>query len=229
MKVKEIVMEVLFSILPIALLIVLIQVTVAKVPTEVFVRFIGGAVMVMLGLALFLLGAKIGFLPAGEWIGSTLAQKGKLWLILLLGLVIGFVTTIAEPDVHVLSLQVDSVSGNVVGKNMFVISIALGVGVFSAMALLRMFFNIPIAHILCGCFVLASILAFFAPPEFFAISFDAGGATTGPITVPFVLALGVGIASVTGKKGESNDSFGLLGLASVGPIIVVLLLGVLYR
>lgn len=229
MNVKETIIEVIYAILPITLLITVLQFTIGRLPMDVFMQFIGGVILVMLGLILFLIGVKTGFLPVGELIGSTLTTRGKLSLIVLAGLLIGFVVTVAEPDVQVLALQVDNVSGGILSKSFLVIFVALGVGIFAALALLRMFLNIPITHLLCGCYVVALILSFLAPSEYLAVSFDAGGATTGPITVPFLLSLGVGVSAVMGKKKNSTDSFGLLGLASIGPILAVLLLGVFYR
>ncbi len=229
MNAKETILEVTYAILPITLLITVLQFTVCRLPMDVFMQFIGGVILVMLGLILFLIGVKVGFLPMGELIGSTLMSRRKVSIILLAGLLIGFVVTVAEPDVQVMALQVDNVAGGIMNKQFLVLFVALGVGIFSALALIRMFLNIPIAHVLCGCYVVALLLAFFAPPEFLAISFDAGGATTGPITVPFILSLGVGISAVTGTRNNSSGSFGLLGLASIGPILAVLLLGVFYR
>jgi hypothetical protein len=186
--------------------------------------------MVVMGLVFFLLGVKVGFLPIGELIGSAIVLKGKLWIILFFGFVLGFVVTVAEPDVQVLALQIDAVSGGAISKGLTIAAIALGVGIFVALALLRIFMRIPIAHLLTVGYILAFALAWFVPPEYVAVSFDAGAVTTGPMTVPFILALGVGVASVTGgQKGNSNDSFGLVALASIGPILAVLLMGVLQR
>lgn len=229
MNVKETVLEVVYAVIPITVLVTVLQLTVGKLPAETFFNFICGAVMVMLGLILFLLGVKAGFLPIGEMVGSSMVSKGKLWIILFFGFIIGFVVTVAEPDVQVLAWQVDSVSEGTIGKGIIVSVIALGVAIFVALALLRIFLKIPINYLLIGGYALVFILAMITAPEFVAVSFDAGGVTTGPMTVPFILALGVGVASVTGKSRSSDDSFGLVGLASIGPILAVLLLGVFYR
>lgn len=229
MNIKDTAKEVFLAVAPIAALVILLQVTLARLPAEVFMKFIGGAVLVMLGLTLFLLGVNVGFLPIGEMIGSSLVTKGKLWLILVAGFVLGFVVTVAEPDVQVLAQQVDSVTNGSISKLAVVSFIALGVGIFVALALLRIFLDIPIKYLFIAGYILAFAVALFSVPEFVPVAFDSGGVTTGPMTVPFILALGVGVASVIGKKNASGDSFGLVGLASLGPILAVLLMGVFYR
>ncbi|MBM4312362.1 MAG: DUF1538 domain-containing protein [Deltaproteobacteria bacterium] len=229
MNIKETVLEVLYAIIPVVVLISILQLTVVKLPIEVYVSFIAGSVMVVLGLVLFLVGVNVGFLPIGEMIGSAIVSKGKLWLILFIGFLLGFVITVAEPDVQVLARQVDAVSGGTISKALIVASIALGVGIFVALALLRIILRVPIAHLLIIGYISVFILAFFTPPEFVAVSFDAGAVTTGPMTVPFILALGVGVSSVAGgQKPGQNDSFGLIALASVGPILAVLIFGVFF-
>jgi len=229
LNIKDTAKEVFLAVAPIAALVILLQVTLARLPAEVFMNFIGGAVLVMLGLTLFLLGVNVGFLPIGEMIGSSLVTKGKLWLILVAGFVLGFVVTVAEPDVQVLAQQVDSVTNGSISKLAVVSFIALGVGIFVALALLRIFLDIPIKYLFIAGYILAFAVALFSVPEFVPVAFDSGGVTTGPMTVPFILALGVGVASVIGKKNASGDSFGLVGLASLGPILAVLLMGVFYR
>ena len=230
MNIKETLFEVLYAILPITLLVSVLQLTVGRLPIEVFVHFIGGSVMVVLGLLLFLVGVKAGFLPIGEMIGSSIVSQGKLWLILLIGFILGSAITVAEPDVQVLALQVDAVSAGTIKKTLIIASIALGVGIFVALALLRIFLRVPISYLLIIGYACIFILALLTPPEFVAVSFDAGAVTTGPMTVPFILALGVGVASVTGgQKRDQNDSFGLVALASVGPILAVLILGIFFR
>ncbi|ADL07374.1 protein of unknown function DUF1538 [Thermosediminibacter oceani DSM 16646] len=135
----------------------------------------------------------------------------------------------AEPDVQVLAAQVDAVSDGAINKFIIVTAVACGVGIFVSLALLRIFLRIPINYLLVIGYALVFLLALVTAPEFVAVSFDAGGVTTGPMTVPFILALGVGVASVTGKRTSSSDSFGLIALASIGPILAVLLLGVFYK
>lgn len=216
------------AILPLAAVIIILQFTIIGLPPELFFRFIAGVVMVGLGLFLFLVGVHIGLLPIGEMIGSALPKTNKIWLILLTGFVLGVVVTIAEPDVRVLSSQVDDVSGGEIANLTLVYSVALGVGLFVMMAMARTVFNIPLKYLLVGGYTAVGILALFTPPSFLPISFDAGGVTTGPMTVPFILALGVGVASVLRGKSSSSEGFGLVALASIGPILAVMILGVIY-
>ncbi|MBM7097562.1 DUF1538 domain-containing protein [Bacillus sp. H-16] len=221
--------EVSLAIMPMAALIILLQFTVIGMPTDVFIRFLFGVVMVGLGLFLFLLGVHIGLLPIGELIGSTLPKSKKPWLIITVGFILGVAVTIAEPDVRVLALQVDQVSGGEITNTTLVYTVALGVGIFVALAMARTIFEIPLKYLLVGGYTLVFALALFTPDNFIPISFDAGGVTTGPMTVPFILALGVGVASVIrGGKGSSSEGFGLVALASIGPIIAVMILGVIY-
>ncbi|TVP82064.1 MAG: DUF1538 domain-containing protein [Alkalicoccus sp.] len=220
--------EVVMAILPLAVVIVILQYTVIGLPPDLFFRFLAGVVMVGFGLFLFLVGVHIGLLPIGELIGSTLPKTNKIWLILGTGFVLGVVVTIAEPDVRVLASQVDDVSGGEISNLVLVYSVALGVGFLVMTAMARTVFNIPLKWLLVGGYSVVGIMALFTPPSFLPISFDAGGVTTGPMTVPFILALGVGVASVLRGKSSTSDGFGLVALASIGPILAVMVLGVIY-
>ncbi|GEL08530.1 DUF1538 domain-containing protein [Salisediminibacterium halotolerans] len=220
--------EVVMAILPLAAVIIILQFTVIGMPPDVFFRFIAGVVMVGLGLFLFLVGVHIGLLPIGEMIGSTLPKTKKPVLIIGTGFVLGVVVTIAEPDVRVLASQVDQVSGGEISNMVLVYSVAIGVGFFVAMAMVRTLFNIPLKYILIVSYGLVFFMLTFVPDMFVPISFDAGGVTTGPMTVPFILALGVGVASVLRGKSSTSDGFGLVALASIGPIFAVMILGVIY-
>ncbi|WP_026688898.1 DUF1538 domain-containing protein [Alteribacter aurantiacus] len=221
--------EVSLAIMPMAGLIIFLQFTVIGMPTDVFIRFLFGVVMVGLGLFLFLLGVHIGLLPIGELIGSTLPKSKKPLIIIGVGFILGVAVTIAEPDVRVLALQVDQVSGGDISNLTLVYTVALGVGIFVALAMARTIYEIPLKYLLVGGYTVVFLLALFTPDSFIPISFDAGGVTTGPMTVPFILALGVGVASVIrGGKGSSSEGFGLVALASIGPIIAVMILGVIY-
>ena len=228
-KTKETFQEVVFAMLPVVAVVTILQISMLHLPWEVMWRFLGGAVMVGGGLFLFLLGVQIGMLPMGEMIGAALARQGKLWLLVFFGFILGFVVTVAEPDVRVLALQVDLVSGGVISRSVLVYTIALGLGIFVALAMLRTIFNVPLVYLLVSGYGLIFAIAAFAPPHFIPVSFDAGGVTTGPMAVPFILALGVGVAAVLGGKRTAADRFGLVALASIGPVLAVLLLGVIYR
>jgi hypothetical protein len=226
--IKETIKEVFLSIVPITILITILQFTLIGLPTEVFLQFLLGALMVGVGLILFLLGVSVGLQPVGELIGSALSKTKKVWMIVLFGVILGIVVTVAEPDVRVLATQVDSVSGGEIPQSILILSVALGVGLFVGLAMLRIILNINIVYLLFVGYTVIFVLAAFTPATFVPISFDSGGVTTGPLTVPFILSLGVGVATVIRGKSSSSDGFGLVALASIGPIISVLLLGVIY-
>lgn len=227
-NIKDTVLEVIYSILPIAIVITVLQFTIIWLPMEAFVQFLIGVLFVGIGLILFLLGVNVGLVPVGEMVGSALSKTKKIWIIVLFGFLLGMVVTFAEPDVRVLSSQIDSVSGGAISQSILILSVALGVGIFVALAMVRIVFNVSIVYLLAGGYALIFLVAAFAPSNFVPISFDAGGVTTGPLTVPFILALGVGVATVIRGKTASSDGFGLVGLASIGPILSVLILGVIY-
>lgn len=226
--IREILLEVLLSIGPIVLVIALIQLFLIRTPISLFWQFIAGSVLVTTGLFLFLVGVRISLLPIGEMIGSELVSRGSLLFLLVASFIFGFVITVAEPDVRVLAHQVDIASRGAIDSGLLIMAVALGVGFFVSLAILRILLGIPIAYLLAAGYILVVIISFWTPPDFVAISFDAGGVTTGPMAVPFILALGVGATSVMGGKSGLADTFGLIGLASIGPVIGVMILGVLY-
>jgi len=219
--------EVLLSVLPITLVVVILQFSLIRMPTPVLVRFLVGAVMVAVGLILFLFGMKIGLLPLGEMIGGEITKRGSIVLILTMAFVLGVAITVAEPDVRVLAHQVDTASEGAVAKNVLILAVATGVGVFLTLALLRVIMGIPIAYLLVAGYGTVLIMSIFAPQSYFPVAFDAGGVTTGPMTVPFLISFGIGTVAVLGGKSSLADGFGLVGLASIGPIISVMVLGMI--
>lgn len=229
MGIKETLHEVIYAIIPIVVLVCVLQSTIANLPMEVFINFIGGSIMVIIGLTLFIAGAKTSFLPIGELIGSSVVKKGKLCILTFLGLASGFLIALAEPSIQMLSTQLAGMTGGSISRNNVVSTIALGTGILVALGMLRIFLRIPILYILTGGYALAFLLSLFTAPEFAALSFDAGGVATGPVTVPFILSLGVGVASVIGKRSGSDDGFGLVALASLGTTLAVLIMGVFQR
>ncbi|NLI33951.1 MAG: DUF1538 domain-containing protein [Deltaproteobacteria bacterium] len=226
---KHSLIEAFQAVTPITAVVIILQVSLVSLPTVTFLRFLIGAFLVMLGLLFFLHGVKIGLLPMGELIGEELPKRGSLWFILLIAFVLGFVVTVAEPDVRVLAHQVDVVSEGNIGRGLLILTVALGVGVFVCMAMLRIVLGTPIAYLFAVGYLLVLLLSAFTHPNFVPIAFDAGGVTTGPVTVPFILALGIGTTSVLGGKSPASDGFGLVGLASIGPVLGVMLLGMIYR
>lgn len=215
--------EAALSVLPVMIVVWLLHMTVAPIGDNL-AKFFGGGFLVIAGLGLFLLGAEIGIVPIGQRAGSALTGKRNLALLLCAGFIIGFFITIAEPDVHVLAQQVAAVD-KAIQKSLLVGMIAMGVGLFVAIALLRVVFQFSLRLTLAIFYALVFACAAFANPSFMGVAFDSGGATTGPMTVPFIMALGIGVAAVRAGKGQ-DDSFGLIGIASIGPILSVLILGI---
>ncbi|TVR17143.1 MAG: DUF1538 domain-containing protein [Balneolaceae bacterium] len=228
--VQETIWEVVYAVLPITILVLVLQYTLIWLPFSSVLQFLIGVLFVSSGLVLFLIGVHIGLLPVGEMIGSSLPKTGKVWMILLFSFILGFAVTVAEPDVHVLSGYVDQVSDGAIGKWTLILPVALGLGIFVALSMARIILKVSIKYMLIGGYILVFALALspWMPAEFIPISFDAGGVTTGPMAVPFILAFGVGIASVLRSDDKSADGFGLVALASIGPLIAVLLLGMVY-
>lgn len=208
------------SILPIAAIVLLLDFTVTPLGMEMTFQFLFGTVLTILGLTIFLLGADIGIIPIGEKVGTALTRKRNLPLLLSVAFIIGFMVTIAEPDVQVLARQICSINP-AINNTVLVLSIAVGIGLFVALGLMRTVLQIPMNYFMTIAYIGIFILAAFTSETFVPLAFDASGATTGPMTVPFIFALGMGVAS----KQSKDDSFGLTGIASIGPIMAVLILG----
>lgn len=225
---REVFKEVSLAVLPITAVVIALQVLLVRLPLELFIRFPIGAALVFFGLALFIQGVKVGLLPMGEAVGGELPKRGSMPFLLFFAFVLGFAVTVAEPDVRVLALQVDIVSGGLVGSNTLVLTVAAGVALFVALAMLRIVLRVPIAWIYGSCYIAIILLSFATPAAFVPIAFDSGGVTTGPVTVPFILALGLGTVAVMGGRSSFADGFGLVGLASIGPVLGVMLLGMLF-
>lgn len=214
------------SVLPVMAVVLILDFTAAPLGAAMTGRFVLGGILVIIGLSLFLLGAEAGILPVGEKAGAALTAKKNLPLLLTAAFFIGVLITVAEPDVQVLAQQIAGVNP-AINSSKLIFMIAVGVGFFVSLGLTRTILQIPLKWILLAVYILVFICAYKTPPEFLALAFDSGGATTGPMTVPFIMALGVGVAAVRGGKNKTeNDSFGLTGIASIGPILAVLLFGI---
>jgi hypothetical protein len=223
---KETYKEVIQAILPLAIVVLLIMLFIGM-DSGLVITFLKGTIFVIFGMGLFLMGVKLGMLPMGESIGADLPKHGSVMFIFIVGFLLSFMATVAEPDVRVLSTMIESVSENSISSNMLILSIALGVGFFVAASMLRIIYGIPLKHMLFVGYLIVVLLAFFTPVEYLAISYDSGGVTTGPVTVPVILALGIGVSSVLRGKSELSESYGLIGLASLGPILSLMILGIL--
>jgi len=211
------------SVLPIGIIVLLLHVTIAPLPTGTLVLFVPGIVLLILGMSAFTLGADIAVMPMGELIGSKLTESRNLWLMILISFLLGLALTLAEPDLQVLTRQVPAVPDFVLAA-----TVAFGVGIFLVIAMLRILFQVRISYLFILTYTLIFIVAAFTAPEYMGVGFDSGGVTTGPITVPFILALGAGVSAVRAGRSTEEDSFGLCALCSIGPILAVLIMGAFY-
>lgn len=216
--------ESFISILPIFLMVIFMHFTVAPLSTTMIISFMVGTVLLMGGMSLFTLGADNAMMPMGNKVGAFISKHRKLSFLILVSFLLGTCITIAEPDLKVLADQISYLP-----SWGLIITVAVGVGMFLVLSGLRVVFKISLSKLLLICYGLVFLLTIFIPSEFIPISFDSGGVTTGPITVPFIMALGIGIASVNGGENAKNDSFGLIGLCSIGPILSVLILSLFYQ
>ena len=223
-KLLEKLKESLEAVLPIIGIVLLLSFTIAPIPAGILMAFLVGAILLVVGMMFFTLGAEIAMTPMGERIGTRISGSRRLPFIVLLCFTLGFIITVSEPDLQVLAEQVPSIPNNVL-----IFAVAAGVGIFLVVAVLRMLFGIALYRLLFLFYPVIFILAFFVPADSLAVAFDSGGVTTGPMTVPFIMALGVGFSAVRSDKYAETDSFGLVALCSIGPVLAVLLLGILYR
>lgn len=216
--------ESLGAVLPIIGIVLVLCFSIAPIPNSVLMTFVVGAILLIIGMMFFTLGAEMAMTPMGERIGTKLTNTRKISVVIVLCFILGFIITISEPDLQVLAEQVPSIPNYTL-----IIAVATGVGIFLVAAVLRMLFGIPLAYMLLILYPIIFILASIVPQDFLTVAFDSGGVTTGPMTVPFIMALGIGFSAVRSDKHAENDSFGLVALCSVGPILAVLLLGLLYH
>ncbi len=216
--------ESLSSVLPIALIVLLLSVTCVSLEAGVLVLFLFGTILLILGISFFTVGSTISMEPLGDGIGKSLTKKKFRILPLVICLGLGFLITVSEPDLQVLAEQVPTIP-----NALLVNCVGVGVGLFLCITFIRSKKEIPLRRLLVVFYALVIVLAFFAPSEFIPTAFDSGGVTTGPITVPFIMALGAGLAAAKKGKHASEQSFGLVALCSIGPILSVLLLSIFYK
>ncbi len=219
--------EALFSVLPITLIVVLLNFTFVPLDPVTLGRFLLGALFIVIGLSVLLVGVDIGITPIGSLMGSAMVKSKRISIIAIAGLLLGFFVSIAEPDLHILAGQVEFVTSGVISKSIILIVVSLGIAIMLAIGLIRIVYNIPLYKILLAIYAVILGLSFFVSPEFLAISFDASGATTGALTVPFILALAMGVSTLKkDSKASEKDSFGLVAIASSGAILSVMIMSI---
>ena len=216
--------EAVAAVLPITLIVTIVCFSFVPVTTDLMLSFLIGSVLLIVGMALFTLGSEVSMTQIGTHMGAKLTKSRKLWLILTVSFLLGVAITVAEPDLQVLAANVPNIDTTVL-----IITVSVGVGIFLLLSMLRILLVIPLRWMLLVFYALIFILAALVDKDFLAVAFDSGGVTTGPMTVPFIMALGVGVSSIRSDSHAQTDSFGLVALCSIGPILAVMLLGFIYR
>ena len=216
--------ESLASVLPIVTIVAVLCLLWVPIRNDLMLAFIIGAVFLVSGMGLFTLGSELSMTQIGSHIGASLTKTRNVPLILTVSFLLGAAVTISEPDLQVLAGNVPAINTMVL-----ILVVSVGVGLFLLLSMLRILRSISLRWLLVGCYGLVFLLALLADRDFLSVAFDSGGVTTGPMTVPFIMALGVGVASIRSDARAQEDSFGLIGLCSIGPILAVLILGFIYR
>lgn len=216
--------EAVLSVAPVTVIVLVLSMIYAPGKIGMSAGFLVGALLLVVGMGLFTQGADMAMMPMGQELGARLTSERRLILLILATFVLGLLITIAEPDLQVLAGQVPGVPDDVL-----VWSVAIGVGLFLVLALLRIVFQLRLSYVLIAAYALVFMVAVFAPADYIAVAFDSGGVTTGPVTVPFIMALGLGVAAVRPGRKAREDSFGLVALSSCGPVLAVLILAIFYR
>lgn len=224
-KFKEKFYETLKAVLPILVIVLFLCFSIAPIPPSILISFLIGAALLIIGMLLFNVGVELSMTPIGERVGSIMTKSKNILVVIIISFVMGFAITISEPDLQVLAQQVPSIPNLVL-----ILAVATGVAAFLVCAILRMLFGIPLSRLLVFFYAVIFILAgFFVPGDFLAIAFDSGGVTTGPMTVPFIMAFGIGISAIRSDRHAADDSFGLVAMCSIGPILAVLILGMIFN
>ncbi|TVR00129.1 MAG: DUF1538 domain-containing protein [Desulfovibrionales bacterium] len=217
--------EVFQALVPLMGFFIFFQAVYLKLPISYVVNMVKGLALTMVGLALFLQGVKVGFMPVGTQMGEILGAMDSKWLLMPIGFLLGLVATVAEPAVRILSYEVEKASAGSISERSILITLSLGVALFVALGMAKIIYGVPIHYIIVPGYILALILMRFADHTFVAIAFDAGAVATGPMTVTFVLAVALGIASAIDGRDPILDGFGLIALVAMAPILSVMILG----
>lgn len=225
--IREKTREVTRTLLPVFIIVLILCFTIVDVETDVMVRFIVGSVMLLAGLSIFLWGVDLSMNPIGEYMAQEVATSRSPIIIAILSFLLGFLITVAEPDLLVLGSQIESASGGTMSAQLIVYMVSIGVGVLIALGIFRLLKDVHLSVFMAITYGIVFIFALFVSEEFLAISFDSSGATTGALTTPFILAISLGLSRVKGGKKSEENSFGLVGIMSAGAIIAVMLISVI--
>ena len=217
--------EAFSSVLPITVIVLFLCFSVVPIESGMFLAFILGAIFVIVGMGLFTLGADTAMTPIGEYVGTSVMRTKKIWIIVPICFIVGVLITISEPDLQVLAGQLSKT----IDSWTLILAVGVGVGVFLVIAFLRIVLKIRLSILLIFFYIAVFVLSFFVPETFVPLAFDSGGVTTGPMSVPFIIAIGTGVAAMRSDKGAETDGFGLTALCSIGPIISVMVLGIIFK
>lgn len=220
--------EMFWALIPLLGIFIVFQIFFIKLPNKRVIQILSGMVLSLIGLSLFLQGVKTGFFPTGMILGETMGRLPNKWILIPIGFLLGFVATIAEPAVRILSYEVSKVSAGYIREKIMLYTLSVGVAVAVAMAMVRVIYGFPLLYILLPGYIIALILIRLSTPKFVAIAFDSGGVATGPMAVTFVMTLVVGVAASVAERDPLLDGFGMIALVALSPILAVLILGLIY-
>jgi hypothetical protein len=224
---SEKIKEVFSAVLPVTIIVILLSFTLVPIESSIIWTFIIGAGFIVIGLTLFLIGVDLGITPLGAVLGPLITKRKKLWIVIVAGLILGFFISFAEPGLMILANQIDAITSGGISSLSILVVVSIGIAILMVLGLIRILYNFPLYKFLNISYIVVFVMALFTSPEFLAIAFDASGATTGILAVPFILALSLGItSSKKDSKASEKDSFGLVAIASVGAIASVLLLNI---
>ncbi|OEF98189.1 DUF1538 domain-containing protein [Desulfuribacillus alkaliarsenatis] len=224
----HVLVEVSMALIPLLVLFLFFQFVFLKLPMKKVRDIFVGMALTFVGLAFFLQGVHVGFLPAGEMMGTIMGEMRYKWLLIPIGFVFGFVATYAEPAVRILNHEVEKVSGGYIPQKVLLYTLSIGVAVSVALSMVRILLGISLWYFVIPGYLLALLMIYFNDRTFTAVAFDSGGVATGPMTVTFIMAMAVGVATVTEGRDPLMDGFGMITLVALAPILAVLTLGALY-
>ncbi len=216
--------ETMKAVLPILGIVLLLCFTIAPIPPSILMTFLVGAGLLIFGMLFFNVGVDLSMTPIGERTGTIMTKSKNVLIVMIVSFIMGFVITISEPDLQVLAQQVPSIPNITL-----IFAVAFGVAVFLVFAILRMLLGIPLSYLLVIFYIIIFAMTPFVSNDFLSVAFDSGGVTTGPMTVPFIMAFGIGVSAIRSDRHAADDSFGLVAMCSIGPILAVMLLGIIYQ
>lgn len=224
----HVLLEVAYALVPLTIVFLFLQIWLLKLPKQRVIIVIKGLALTLIGLALFLQGVQVGFLPVGDVIGKTMGGLKHNWVLIPIGFVLGFVATFAEPAVRVLNYEVEKASGGYISQQVLLYTLSLGVAVSIALSVSRVLYGFPLLYLVIPGYIIAFIMARYSSPSFVSIAFDSGGVATGPMSVTFILTMVLGVASVIEGRNPLTEGFGMIAVVALSPILSVLSLGLLY-